>query len=117
MYGLGMALICPRCESKDPKDFYIVQGKVNRGFANQPGGDGPMLGMSYVPDKPTCKNCDVALVEENKLIENKQKLLREQNPEEMAKYMAEQRAQLPGAILTILGFIAMCVFLWWVITL
>ena len=35
-YGLVMALICPRCESKDPKDFYIVQGKVNRGFAHNP---------------------------------------------------------------------------------
>ena len=111
-----MALICPRCETRNPANFFIVKGKISGTYADQIGPGNPFLAMNLVPEQPTCKNCNVALVDDLQLAEDKARLRREQNPDEMAKYNAEH-AMTPWETAKLFGFGTViigsgCVFLW-----
>ena len=95
-----MAMICPKCETKNPKDFYLGKLKLNESSEATRGKHWIQMANMEVP---RCKKCDSLGISEEEMKVKEMKLLHALDPKAKAKYEASQKITA-GQWLQIIAF-------------
>lgn len=87
-----MAIICPKCESKAPSDFFLGKLKMNESSEATRGKH--WIQMTNM-ELPRCKNCDILGITEEEFELKKIKLLHAMDPQAKAAHAAQQQKTSP----------------------
>jgi hypothetical protein len=84
-YALAMAVICPKCETKEPKDFYL--GKLKMSETSEATRGKHWIQMMNM-EVPRCKKCDSLGITEKEMKVKELKLLHALDPKVKGDYEA-----------------------------
>jgi hypothetical protein len=105
-----MAVICPKCETKNPKDFYLGKLKMNETSEATRGKHWIQLMNMEVP---RCKKCDSLGITEEEMKVKEQKLLHALDPIAKADFDAKQTTTPKqfGQVILLWGVLGTIIFL------
>lgn len=88
VYYSCVSIICPKCDTKDPTDFYLGKLKLNESSEATRGKHWiQMVNMEL----PRCKRCDTLGITEEEYEAQKLRLLHAMDPQAKADFQSQQK--------------------------